>query len=100
MPDQDYMIAVRGVSKRFDSLEVLRQVSLEVRPGEVLVIVGPSGGGKSTLLRCLCHLETPDDGQIVIDGRRIEKSGGKPGQIGMVFQQFNLFPHLTALQNV
>lgn len=94
------MVEMRNVAKRFGVLEVLREVSLEVRSGEVLVIVGPSGGGKSTLLRCLCHLETPDKGQIIIDGRRIEKSGGQPGQIGMVFQQFNLFPHLTALQNV
>jgi polar amino acid transport system ATP-binding protein len=100
MPDQDYMIAVRGVSKRFDSLEVLRGVSLNVRPGEVLVVVGPSGGGKSTLLRCLCHLETPDAGEILMAGKRIDKTGASAGQIGMVFQQFNLFPHLTALENI
>jgi len=100
MPDQDYMIQVREVSKRFDSLEVLRGVSLNVRPGEVLVVVGPSGGGKSTLLRCLCHLETPDAGEILVAGKRIDKTGASPGQVGMVFQQFNLFPHLTALENI
>jgi polar amino acid transport system ATP-binding protein len=98
--DQDYMIEVRQISKRFDALEVLRRVSLNVRPGEVFVVVGPSGGGKSTLLRCLCHLETPDEGEILMAGRRIDKTGAEPGQIGMVFQQFNLFPHLTALENV
>jgi ABC-type polar amino acid transport system ATPase subunit len=98
--DQDYMIEVRQISKRFDALEVLRRVSLNVRPGEVFVVVGPSGGGKSTLLRCLCHLETPDEGEILMAGRRIDKTGAEPGQIGMVFQQFNLFPHLTALENI
>jgi ABC-type polar amino acid transport system ATPase subunit len=100
MSDQDYMIQVREISKRFDSLEVLRRVSLNVRSGEVFVVVGPSGGGKSTLLRCLCHLETPDEGEILMAGRRIDRTGASPGQIGMVFQQFNLFPHLTALENI
>jgi len=100
MSDQDYMIQVREISKRFDTLEVLRRVSLNVRSGEVFVVVGPSGGGKSTLLRCLCHLETPDEGEILMAGRRIDRTGASPGQIGMVFQQFNLFPHLTALENI
>jgi ABC-type polar amino acid transport system ATPase subunit len=96
----EYMVEVQGVTKRFGTLEVLRKVSLNVRSGEVLVIVGPSGGGKSTLLRCLCHLEIPDEGQILVGGRRVDKTGGVPGEIGMVFQQFNLFPHLTALENI
>lgn len=100
MNGPDYMVEVQGVTKRFGHLEVLRQVSLKVRPGEVLVIIGPSGGGKSTLLRCLCHLEIPDDGQIIVGGRRVERTGGVPGQIGMVFQLFNLFPHLSALDNI
>lgn len=100
MNDQDYMIEVRQISKRFGALEVLRQASLGVKAGEVFVIVGPSGGGKSTLLRCLCHLEKPDEGEILMAGSRIEKTGPKPGEIGMVFQQFNLFPHLTALENI
>ncbi len=100
MPDRDYMIEVRQISKRFEALEVLRRVSLNVRPGEVFVVIGPSGGGKSTLLRCLCHLETPDEGEIVMAGRRIDRTGAEPGEVGMVFQQFNLFPHLTALQNI
>jgi len=100
MPEQDYMIEVREISKRFDSLEVLRKVSLNVRPGEVFVVVGPSGGGKSTLLRCLCHLERPDEGEIFMAGKRIDKTGAEPGSVGMVFQQFNLFPHLTALENI
>src|SRR6185369_3614476 len=93
-------VEVQNLTKRFGSLEVLRGVSLNVRPGEVLVVVGPSGGGKSTLLRCLCHLERPDDGEILMAGERIDRTGPKPGQVGMVFQQFNLFPHLTAVQNI
>lgn len=100
MIDQDYMIEVRQITKRFDTLEVLRRVSLQVRQGEVFVVIGPSGGGKSTLLRCLCHLEKPEEGEILMAGRRIDKTGPEPGQVGMVFQQFNLFPHLTALQNI
>jgi len=98
--DQGYMIEVRAITKRFGALEVLRRVSLNVRLGEVLVVVGPSGGGKSTLLRCLCHLEMPEEGEILMGGKRIDKTGAAPGQIGMVFQQFNLFPHLTALENI
>src|SRR5579863_10258926 len=94
------MIEVREITKRFGALEVLRRVSLNVRPGEVFVVVGPSGGGKSTLLRCLCHLEMPDEGEILVGGKRIDRTGAAPGQIGMVFQQFNLFPHLTALENI
>ena len=100
MNDQIHIIEVREITKRFGALEVLRHVSLNVCPGEVLVVVGPSGGGKSTLLRCLCHLEIPEEGEILMGSRRIDKTGPAPGQIGMVFQQFNLFPHLTALENI
>ncbi|MFO1056960.1 MAG: amino acid ABC transporter ATP-binding protein [Dongiaceae bacterium] len=96
----DYMVEVHDLTKRFGDLQVLRGVTLKVRPGEVLVIVGPSGGGKSTLLRCLSHLETPESGEIVIGGRKVGRHGAAPGEIGMVFQQFNLFPHLTALDNI
>jgi ABC-type polar amino acid transport system ATPase subunit len=100
MNGSTYMVEVRDLAKRFGSLEVLRGITLKVRTGEVLVIVGPSGGGKSTLLRCLCHLEIADTGEIAIGGRRVGRSGAAPGEIGMVFQQFNLFPHLTALENI
>ena len=96
----DYMVEVHDLTKRFGDLQVLRGVTLKVRPGEVLVIVGPSGGGKSTLLRCLSHLETPESGEIVIGGRKVGRHGAAPGEIGMVFQQFNLFPHLTAIDNI
>ncbi|QNB47299.1 ATP-binding cassette domain-containing protein [Thermanaerosceptrum fracticalcis] len=98
------MISVRNLSKRFGSLQVLRDVSLEVAPGEVVVIIGPSGSGKSTLLRSLNYLEKPEAGEIIINGERL---GQNPrdvirmrSQIGMVFQRFSLFPHMTALENV
>jgi len=103
-----------NVHKKFNGNEVLKGVDLDVNDGEVLCILGPSGGGKSTLLRCLNHLETLDDGVVWIDGsvigyelrgdtlkelppRRVRQ---QQREIGMVFQHFNLFPHMTALQNV
>ncbi len=97
------MLKIRGLHKRFGSLEVLRGIDLEVGVGEVVCIIGPSGSGKSTLLRCINHLEPSTAGEVWVDGERVE-----PGpnlrrirqKVGMVFQQFNLFPHLTALQNV
>ena len=108
------MISVRRLNKRFGSLEVLRDVSLEIRQGQAVVIIGPSGSGKSTLLRCLIGLETPESGEVHVDGRPfIRRVDGERGPLrrtrefraiqrsmGMVFQQFNLFPHLTVLQNV
>jgi ABC-type polar amino acid transport system ATPase subunit len=108
------MISVRGLTKRFGSLEVLRKVNLEIRPGEAVVVIGPSGSGKSTLLRCIIGLETPDAGEVYVDGRPfIRRSPGEHGPLrrtrefrdvqrlmGMVFQQFTMFPHLTVLQNV
>ncbi len=108
------MISVRRLNKRFGALHVIRDVDLEVRPGEAVVIIGPSGSGKSTLLRCLIGLEVPDSGEVSVDGRPfIRRVGGDRGPLrrtrqfreiqrlmGMVFQQFSLFPHLTVLQNV
>jgi len=100
------VISVRKLSKRHGSREVLRDVSAEVAKGETIAIVGPSGGGKSTLLRCLNYLEPFDGGEIEIAGARLgpgQKEADLRGlrtKVGMVFQQFNLFPHLTALQNI
>lgn len=104
------MIRVRGLHKYFGPLHVIRGVDLDVMPQEVVVIIGPSGGGKSTFLRCLNFLEEPSDGTIEIDGVEIkarESNRAHRRQIreirqkaGMVFQQFNLFPHMTALQNI
>ncbi|MBO4317152.1 MAG: amino acid ABC transporter ATP-binding protein [Mailhella sp.] len=98
------MIKVRGLHKRFGSLEVLRGIDEEIDEGEVVVIIGPSGSGKSTFLRCLNLLETPDEGEVIIDGRQINAPGVNVNKVrekmGMVFQHFNLFPHLTVRNNI
>jgi polar amino acid transport system ATP-binding protein len=100
------VISVRRLCKRHGTREVLRDVSAEVARGETIAIVGPSGGGKSTLLRCLNYLEAFDRGEIEIAGARLGPGQrdadlrGLRTKVGMVFQQFNLFPHLTALQNI
>ncbi|OLF08033.1 hypothetical protein BLA60_24490 [Actinophytocola xinjiangensis] len=97
-------IELRGVHKAFGDVEVLRGVDLTVATGEVLVVIGPSGGGKSTLLRCVNLLEPVTSGQVLLDGEDITAPGVDLDQvrrrIGMVFQQFNLFPHLSALDNL
>jgi polar amino acid transport system ATP-binding protein len=96
-------ISLSGVSKSFGATQVLRDVNLEVRPGEVLVLIGASGSGKSTVLRIMSGLETADAGEVWVndvplhDARRARDIRG---HVGMVFQQFNLFPHKSALGNV
>ena len=102
------LIEVRRLSKSFGAATVLHSVDLEVRAGEILTILGQSGGGKSTLLRCINLLERPDAGDITIagdpvvsDGRVVVRDLARLRQkVGMVFQRFNLFPHLTAIENV
>lgn len=97
-------ISVHGVSKSFDGVPVLSDVSLDLDDVHALTIVGPSGGGKTTLLRILAGLETPDAGHVVMNGREIvyrdEMLREYRKSIGMVFQFYNLFPHLTALENI
>lgn len=92
------------MSKRFGTLEAVRDVSLAIAPGEVVVVIGPSGSGKSTLLRCVNRLETPTEGRIYIDDDSITDPKADihriRAEVGMVFQNFNLFPHLTVLDNV
>ncbi|MFE7612971.1 amino acid ABC transporter ATP-binding protein [Streptomyces celluloflavus] len=108
------MVEVRAVHKSFGALEVLRGIDLQVRAGEVAVVLGPSGSGKSTLLRTINHLEKVDSGRISVDGALVgyRRSGDKLYElrereilkqrthIGFVFQNFNLFPHLTVLDNI
>ena len=102
------MISVRSLCKRHGDREVLSGVTAVVDRGETIAIVGPSGGGKSTLLRCLNYLEEFDAGEVEIAGMTLRPAmaSGDPAlrrlraRVGMVFQQFNLFPHLTALDNV
>ncbi len=97
-------VVTRAVTKRFGTLVALDAVDLEVTPSEVVVFIGPSGGGKSTLLRCLNGLEKTDSGTIEIAGVRLDTDSkticAVRARTGMVFQQFNLFPHLSALDNV
>jgi ABC-type histidine transport system ATPase subunit len=110
------IIRVKDLRKSFGLLEVLRGITIDVSPGSVLSIIGASGSGKSTFLRCLNYLERPTSGDILIDGEAIGPSTAANGQrisgasprdiarmrtkLGMVFQQFNLWPHMTVLGNV
>ena len=104
------IIRVRDLHKYFGPLHVIKGVDLDVASGEVVVVIGPSGGGKSTFLRCLNFLEEPSAGSIEVDEVEIDITGSTRGhgkairelrtKAGMVFQQFNLFPHMTAIQNV
>jgi len=98
------VIKAVNVHKKFGNLHVLKGVSAQIKKGEVIAIIGSSGSGKSTFLRCLNLLEIPDQGNIFIDGMDIVSRSTNLNTIrkdvGMVFQQFNLFPHMSALQNV
>ena len=108
------MVEVEGLYKRFDELEVIRGISLEVDKGEVVAIIGPSGSGKSTMLRCVNQLERVDAGTIRVDGQTLCQNDANGCAVyadeqarrairlkmGMVFQSFNLFPHLSVLQNI
>ena len=100
----DVILQTENLEKRFGRLEVLKGISTEIHKGEVVSIIGPSGGGKSTFLRCLNLLETPDGGKVLYKGQDITSSKlniAKYRQsIGMVFQHFNVFPNMTVLDNV
>jgi polar amino acid transport system ATP-binding protein len=97
-------VHVRGVSKWFGSLQVLKQVDLDVPEHNVVCLIGASGSGKSTLLRCLNLLEHVEEGEIVVDGQPLTNAkvdvNSLRKKIGIVFQAYNLFPHMTVLQNV
>ncbi len=104
------IVKVSSLDKYFGRLHVLKNISVEVEPREVVCLIGRSGSGKSTLLRCINFLEEPSHGTVEVDGIKVE--GGEKGQehrklihevrlkTGMVFQEFNLFPHMSVLENV
>lgn len=98
------MINIKHLKKNFGSNEVLKDIELEINAGEVVAIIGPSGGGKSTLLRCINLLEQPDGEEINFEGTNILGKDVKVNELrqkmGMVFQNFNLFPHKTVLENI
>ncbi len=99
------LLKIENLKKNFGKLEVLKGISTEIRPGEVVVMIGPSGGGKSTFLRCMNLLDEPTSGKIVFKGEDIVSASEREknlirSEMGMVFQHFNLFPHLTILDNI
>ena len=98
------IIRTEELRKHFGKLEVLRGITTEIRRGEVVSIIGPSGGGKSTFLRCLNRLEVPDGGKIYCKEKEVTGKKGEIGklrqEVGMVFQHFNVFPNMTVLENV
>ena len=98
------MIKINDLHKSFGSNEVLKGISKEIKKGEVVAIIGPSGSGKSTFLRCINLLETPNKGDIYIEGQNLTDKKTNIDSIrqkvGMVFQHFNLFPHKTVLENL
>jgi polar amino acid transport system ATP-binding protein len=105
MTPESPVLKVEKITKRYGSKQVVREVSFELNQGEIKVLMGPSGGGKSTLLQCINFLVIPDEGRIWLGGKEILHSQKKDlyeyrQKVGMIFQDFNLFDHLTAFGNV
>ncbi len=115
MSDADYSLIAENIHKSFGKLDVLKGISLHAKLGDVVSIIGSSGSGKSTFLRCVNFLEMPDQGRVVLDGEEViirkDKNNKALGvdekqiqrlrsQLGMVFQGFNLWSHMTVLQNL
>ena len=97
-------VSLRGVTKAFCDNVVLRDFSLDVQAGEVVSLIGASGSGKTTVLRCINLLEQIDDGAVLLDGDEISAVGRDPNpvrrRVGIVFQSFNLFPHMSVARNI
>jgi polar amino acid transport system ATP-binding protein len=103
-PDEP-ILRLSGIRKQFGRREIIKGISLSIHKGQLKVLIGPSGGGKSTLLQCINFLVMPDDGEVWLEGRRVDHHRKRDlyqyrQQVGMIFQDFNLFDHLTAVDNV
>ena len=94
------MLELKNIEKSFSGRKILDGISLKVTDGEIMCIVGQSGGGKTTLLRCISGLERIDEGEMMLDGSKFDPMSSKEALIGVVFQEYNLFPHLSVLENV
>lgn len=96
------VLEVKNISKSFNKIKILNDFSLDINAGEIVSIIGPSGIGKSTLLRCICGLEKIDDGEIIINVNMLNKKISKLTNlaVGMVFQEYNLFPQYSILDNI
>ena len=104
MENKEIVISTKGLKKNFESLQVLKGIDVDIYKGDVVCVIGASGSGKSTFLRCLNMLEKPTGGSILFDGADLASAKVDLNlhrqKMGMVFQQFNLFPHLTIMQNL
>lgn len=103
--ENDPILRIEDIKKAYRAREILKGISLSISKGELKVLIGPSGGGKSTLLQCINFLVMPDGGDVWLEGRKVNPHRkrelyGYRQQVGMIFQDFNLFDHLSALQNV
>lgn len=94
------MLKIENLAKSFGPRQILKDVNLKLDDGQILTIVGPSGAGKTTLLRIIAGLETADQGQMQLDSERYDLSGEERGAIGVVFQDFKLFPNMSVLDNI
>lgn len=100
MKDNTPAVEFSNVNKWYGDYHALKDINLSVHTGEIVVVCGPSGSGKSTLIRCINDLESIQEGQLYVFGHPSKRKALKPGKIGMVFQHFHLFPHLTVLGNL
>ncbi|MEG0908861.1 MAG: amino acid ABC transporter ATP-binding protein [Bacilli bacterium] len=94
------MLEVKNLFKNFGKVKVLKDINLKIEKKDIIVIIGPSGSGKSTLLRCINELEKPTKGEILFEGKLVTNIDSHRKKVGMIFQHFNLFPHLTVLENL
>ncbi|AWB03018.1 amino acid ABC transporter ATP-binding protein [Vibrio harveyi] len=100
MKEKNIVVEFSGVNKWYGEYHALRDINFSVHTGEIVVVCGPSGSGKSTLIRCINHLEPIQEGELNVFEQPANAKTHKPGKVGMVFQHFHLFPHLTVLENL